>query len=885
MTDISPERALIYAILKGGVAAFQQAKSLGVRAEHLHFDERRIFEICEADFIPRGRMPTLTELKVHYSIEIPSCTESFDVDLCAKNIVRAALITKLSDGLGPVIQTIQNDPYEARRLLTELIQETNWTLGGISRSDTPQVLADLMQGYLDAKARDGSLRGLSSPWPSRDARSLGIQRGEVTVILAKRKTGKCVTGKTLCTDPTTGRMVSIEELVKRRNGQVYTWSKCKAPESTRPSDFIDNGVRDCVRVTFKSGRSIECTPNHPFMTPMGWQPIENIPIGHHVMSVKKLPAPTKPTALYDDEARILGYMVADGGCTGSSTPTWTKTDPDLVADFDKALGVLNGMLTPKADAPGQYYVVSQPGQARSKIVAFLDEFDLLGKKSVEKKIPDVVFSLDDGQLGIFLGRLWSGDGCVDARGNVSYSTGSREMAFQIQHLLLRFGVTSRVYEIYRDNNAAQETRTYYEVLVHKECIDAFRCYVGANMIGEKASRLGDVRFEVRSRIGWLKNEELRAAIRAEMDAQPALLQEVGEELGYTFPFQKGHVFDSKSGRIRKKVFEAFCSVYDSPLKWVLDENIWWDEIESIEPIGPQQVYDLSIPETHCFVANDFVVHNSWFLFKWVQHIWRNKFKCQDGTERPELDPGDTLLVVSLEMPDDQVWRRIYAIDQKLDYELFRAGRLPKAEEDKFFAWHEATLKQQGNTDKPAIMVVGSDRVNTVNDIIGIVAQYRPRAVFIDGLYILECEGKMKSAPMWERISHIMKAIKIQLARGMNVPVVATTQLSGQVKRGDLNAEADAVAYGKSIGDWCDAMDGLFGNDKFRDNGRRILRGMEARDFRTIDLEINFNPSTQDYSEIKVLDRGDSGLDGGGDSDDDDDDDSPPSYTEDMITLD
>src|SRR5262249_4202670 len=40
-------------------------------------------------------------------------------------------------------------------------------------------------------------------------------------------------------------------------------------------------------------------------------------------------------------------------------------------------------------------------------------------------------------------------------------------------------------------------------------------------------------------------------------------------------------------------------------------DLYWDMIVSIEPIGEHQVYDLSMADTHNFVANDIIVHNSW----------------------------------------------------------------------------------------------------------------------------------------------------------------------------------------------------------------------------------------------------------------------------------
>ncbi len=50
---------------------------------------------------------------------------------------------------------------------------------------------------------------------------------------------------------------------------------------------------------------------------------------------------------------------------------------------------------------------------------------------------------------------------------------------------------------------------------------------------------------------------------------------------------------------------------------LIDENdpcvegdIFWDTVVSIDPVGVQETYDLTVPGTHNFIANDIVVHNS-----------------------------------------------------------------------------------------------------------------------------------------------------------------------------------------------------------------------------------------------------------------------------------
>ncbi len=41
-----------------------------------------------------------------------------------------------------------------------------------------------------------------------------------------------------------------------------------------------------------------------------------------------------------------------------------------------------------------------------------------------------------------------------------------------------------------------------------------------------------------------------------------------------------------------------------------DNDIYWDKIVSIEYAGEEEVFDLTVPGTHNFVANDIIVHNS-----------------------------------------------------------------------------------------------------------------------------------------------------------------------------------------------------------------------------------------------------------------------------------
>jgi hypothetical protein len=233
------------------------------------------------------------------------------------------------------------------------------------------------------------------------------------------------------------------------------------------------------------------------------------------------------------------------------------------------------------------------------------------------------------------------------------------------------------------------------------------------------------------------------------------------------------------------------------------------------------------------------VHNSWILFKWFLHIYKT-----------DLAPGECLFLVSMEMPLELIWRRLAAIELKLPYKEFRAGILAPADEARLVQWVEAM--KTPNPNRPILYVAGPNTIREVADIAAKSAELRPRAVGIDGFYIL---GRSAKANMWERTLQNVTEIKLDLCAPLNVPVVATTQLKGSKNRDDLEADADDAAYAKAIGDYADAMRGLFMDDALEQNSQRLFRGMESREFQPVDLKINFDLAGMDFSEIEVIPKG------------------------------
>lgn len=89
----------------------------------------------------------------------------------------------------------------------------------------------------------------------------------------------------------------------------------------------------------------------------------------------------------------------------------------------------------------------------------------------------------------------------------------------------------------------------------------------------------------------------------------------------------------------------------------VDNDIFWEKIVSIKSIGDMQTYDLTIPETHNFVAEDVIVHNTemmCILILWYAFTQYNKKKVSNETE----DQYDILIVAPFEKQIDLIFKRL-----------------------------------------------------------------------------------------------------------------------------------------------------------------------------------------------------------------------------------
>jgi replicative DNA helicase len=220
---------------------------------------------------------------------------------------------------------------------------------------------------------------------------------------------------------------------------------------------------------------------------------------------------------------------------------------------------------------------------------------------------------------------------------------------------------------------------------------------------------------------------------------------------------------------------------------VVHVDIAWDQIASIEPIGDQETFDLTVPATHNFVANDLIVHNSALMINIAENA------------AVKHDKGVALF--SLEMSETELAQRFIASQAKIDGDDLRKGRVKKDR------WPKVIGATEKLANSPLYVDDSSD--------LGIL-ELRAKArrlhsrrelglVVIDYLQLMRPEDSSSSRV--EQIGQISRGLKM-LARELSVPVIAVSQLSRAVESrpdkrpllsdlresGNIEQDADLVAF-------------------------------------------------------------------------------------------
>jgi replicative DNA helicase len=442
------------------------------------------------------------------------------------------------------------------------------------------------------------------------------QRTDKKPMLSDLRESGCLTANTRILRADNGAEVTFGELM--RTGErplVWSLDDRKRMVARPMTNVFPSGHKEVFTLRLASGREVEATANHPFMTFDGWTPLGELKIGDRLAVPRRVPEPVNTQRMDESEIILLAHMIGDGSCVKNQQIRYASVDEANLAAVTIAAAHF-GVTAQRDDyAAARATTLRLPApyrtthRKRGPIAGWLEGLGLLGLRSYEKFVPQEVFALPNDQIALFLRHLWATDGSVrwDAKvglGRIYYASTSRRLVDDVMQLLLRLCVQGRIARMRKGGYR----NCWFLWIDRAENQTAFLTKVGVH--GSRALKAKQVLDKLTSRVR-----------RRGVDTVPTevwtTVKTILTERNWTdqdFALATGTRFDGPRmwthAPGRSRLHRIAATFDDRDLHDLATSDVFWDKIVEISSVGEHDVYDGTVSGTHNFVANLVSLHNS-----------------------------------------------------------------------------------------------------------------------------------------------------------------------------------------------------------------------------------------------------------------------------------
>ena len=446
--------------------------------------------------------------------------------------------------------------------------------------------------------------------------------------------------------------MKIEDL-KYYHGNLLAYDDEKQGMRYYPqTNFFNQGIKDCVKLTMEDGTTLSCTPDHKILlSDNTWVEAQNIKINSDRVSTAYSP----PMYNIGDEEfvvgdfhftgsrlikfyKILGVLCTDGHTCHNRTIVYCGHQMDLQNLVRDIEDLHPGSTSVRNMNYG--WSVSILGKL-GEIFRNLDGMIWGSKVNQTRTLPTLLEQASQGELCAFLSGLFGGDGHVFSYSEKTQSLGTLALSWtsrnpeQLQHSVSQLQKYLNICGISTSSKRLKD-ETYIwiktqDILIFKEKIGFSYCAYKSMRLEARYSYLR-LRNEVWNQQKWLVNRV--KTLKNNMSFNDSLSQAI-TELQIRFPIYNQYYSTPSASQMTDllrpmkkwekpmfsynhfpKALDYIESIGGSSLfnSYAIDSNAkilprLYKKIIKIENIGRRQVYDLQVDSSHSFVADGVVVHN------------------------------------------------------------------------------------------------------------------------------------------------------------------------------------------------------------------------------------------------------------------------------------
>ncbi|MFE3320318.1 replicative DNA helicase [Nocardia sp. NPDC059195] len=442
------------------------------------------------------------------------------------------------------------------------------------------------------------------------------QRTDKRPMVSDLRESGCMPASTRILRADNGAEVTLGELLASGE-QPLVWSLDERMRMVaRPMvKVFPSGRKEVLRLKLASGREVEATGNHPFLTVDGWIALDKLAIGDRLATPRLVPEPVHTTRLPEAEIVMLAHMIGDGSCVKRQPIRYASIDEENLAAVTTAAEHFGVSAVRDEYAAARVTTLRLPAPfhlthgKRNPIAAWLDTLGLLGLRSYEKFIPEPIFALPNDQIALFLRHLWATDGSVrwDAKARqarVYYASTSRRLVDDVNQLLLRLGVHGRIKTVRKANYRD----CYHLTIDGGENQTTFLRDVGVHGARGKSAEAALVELAPLARNTNVDTvpAEVWNRVRTLLADKQMTHREFSAAMGSRFCGSTMW----KHSPSRSRLARVAAVLDNADIDMLATNDVFWDKIVEITSLGEQDVYDGTVPGTHNFVAQGISAHNS-----------------------------------------------------------------------------------------------------------------------------------------------------------------------------------------------------------------------------------------------------------------------------------